>query len=122
VKTARVAPFGDRFVHIWPAVALGRLTNVLLGGLPLATLRILKQGGTSALAAGHPGSGSASGDDGLGDLASSVNLPGPRQWFVPGAPLPLAVVYIVLVGGLGLIWYLSRWEAGLRTISRRRRL
>jgi hypothetical protein len=123
LKTARVAPFGNRFVRIWPAVALGRLTlSVLLGDLPRATLRILGQGGSSSFAAGHPGGGSGSSDDGLSDLASSVALPEPRSWFVPGAPLPPVVVYIALAGGLGAIWHLSRREVGRRTVSRRRRL
>jgi hypothetical protein len=126
VKTARVAPLEDWFVRIWPAVALGRSTlDVFLGGWPQIALRILERGGAAtfgANGANDAGGGSGSGDDGLGDLASSVDLPGPGRWFVPETPLPLAVVYIALAGGLGAVWYLSRREVGLRTASRRRRL
>jgi hypothetical protein len=126
LKTARVAPLGDWFVRIWPAVALGRSTlDVFLGGWPQIALRILERGGTAtfgANGANDAGGGSGSGDDGLGDLASSVDLPGPGRWFVPETPLPPAVVYLALAGGLGAVWYLSRREVGLRTTSRRRRL
>jgi hypothetical protein len=121
-KTARVAPLGDWFVRIWPAVALGRSTlDVVLGGWPQIALRMLERDGTVGFGANHGGGGSGSGGGGLGDLASSVDLPGPARWFVPETPLPLAVVYVALAGGLGAIWYLSRREVGLRTASRRRR-
>jgi hypothetical protein len=126
LRSPLVAPLRRLLAYVWPAVALARPGLArFLGDAKLGVFASL-----AAARRHHRASatGMTSGEERVpeGDVAVAEWL-GPRspalgEGFAPYVPLSPAVLYLLFAIGSAAIWCISRWEVGLRSLSRHRRL
>jgi hypothetical protein len=122
IKASRVAPLWDWLAYVWPAVAFGQPPPAtLLIRWEHNTLRLISDGGSASLGGGLTGS-TPTDTAAVGDSASPSGFPSLRNWFGADPPLPAALFYVVLVGGVIAISLAVRRDLGLPLISGRWRI
>jgi hypothetical protein len=101
--------------QIWEGRASRLASNVLGSFAAIALEGPLTLGGPPAVD-GAPRSGAV--DDGVAASSSDSSSP-LGQLVPPDPPLPIALFWIVMAGGVALIWFVVRRELGLPAGKRR---
>lgn len=127
IEASRIAPLRKWFLYVWPAVALGRPSlAALLSKWGDTTLVLISDDGPASLGAGLT-EGTQTDTAVRGNPAPSSGFPTLTSWlradpFRPDQPLPISLVYIVVVGGVAVLSLTVRREMGAPLSRRRRRV
>lgn len=127
IEASRIAPLRKWFLYVWPAVALGRPSlATLLRRWEDTTLVLISDDGSASLGAGLT-EGTQTDTAVRESPAPASGFPTLTSWFQADPfqadpPLPISLVYVVVVGGLASIWLTLRREMGAPLSRRRRRV
>jgi len=126
LKDPRIAASRSWFVYVWPAVAVAfertsMATFLNRSGDTISRLAssVLGTFGGDPSAVATPTVGAVAGVQAESSSGSSSPL---SSWFASDPPLPIAIFWIALTGGVTLIYFVVRRELGLPGSKRRWRV
>jgi len=126
LKDLRIATPRNWFVYVWPAVAVAfertsMATSLNLSGGTISRLvsNVLGTFGGDPSAVTTATVGAVAGVQAENSSGSSSPL---SSWFASDPPLPIAIFWIALTGGVALIFFVVRRELGLAGSKRRWRV